>query len=81
MTASGNRGAANLVSGAVTVYRSDDFSESRCDGSNQRARGTRQEAELMRIGVLRERTAGERRVALIPDGVARLAKAGHEIRV
>ncbi|HUF29535.1 MAG TPA: Re/Si-specific NAD(P)(+) transhydrogenase subunit alpha [Gemmatimonadaceae bacterium] len=35
----------------------------------------------MRIGVLRERAAGERRVALIPDGVARLAKAGHEIRV
>lgn len=26
-TASGNRGAANLVSGAVTVYRSDDFWE------------------------------------------------------
>jgi NAD(P) transhydrogenase subunit alpha len=35
----------------------------------------------MRIGVLRERTAGERRVALIPDSVARLAKAGHEIRI
>jgi NAD(P) transhydrogenase subunit alpha len=35
----------------------------------------------MRIGVLRERTAGERRVALIPDSVARLTKGGHEIRV
>ena len=35
----------------------------------------------MRIGVLRERLPGERRVALIPDGVARLTKAGHEVRV
>lgn len=35
----------------------------------------------MRIGVLRERLAGERRVALTPDGAARLTKGGHEIRV
>ena len=35
----------------------------------------------MRIGVLRERMAGERRVALVPDSVARLTKGGHEVRV
>jgi H+-translocating NAD(P) transhydrogenase subunit alpha len=35
----------------------------------------------MRIGVLRERMPGERRVALIPDSVARLTKGGHEVRV
>lgn len=35
----------------------------------------------MRIGVLRERLPGERRVALIPDSVARLTKAGHEVRI
>jgi NAD(P) transhydrogenase subunit alpha len=35
----------------------------------------------MRIGVLRERMAGERRVALIPESVARLTKGGHEVRV
>jgi NAD(P) transhydrogenase subunit alpha len=35
----------------------------------------------MRIGVLRERLPGERRVALVPDSVARLTKGGHEVRV
>jgi NAD(P) transhydrogenase subunit alpha len=35
----------------------------------------------MRIGVLRERLPGERRVALVPDSVARLTKAGHDVRV
>jgi NAD(P) transhydrogenase subunit alpha len=35
----------------------------------------------MRIGVLRERLSGERRVALIPDSVARLTKGGHEVSV
>jgi NAD(P) transhydrogenase subunit alpha len=35
----------------------------------------------MRIGVLRERVPGERRVALIPDSVARLTKGGHEVRL
>ena len=35
----------------------------------------------MRIGVPRETTAGERRVALVPDSVARLVKAGVEIVV
>ena len=35
----------------------------------------------MRIGVLRERMTGERRVALIPDSVARLTKGGFEVRV
>jgi len=35
----------------------------------------------MRIAVLKEMTAGERRVALVPDGVARLVKAGHEVRL
>ncbi len=35
----------------------------------------------MRIAVLRETAAGERRVALIPDHVARLVKEGHEVRV
>jgi NAD(P) transhydrogenase subunit alpha len=35
----------------------------------------------MRIAVPRETAAGERRVALVPDHVARLAKQGHELRV
>jgi NAD(P) transhydrogenase subunit alpha len=35
----------------------------------------------MRIGVLRERLPGERRVALVPDSVARLTKAGHDVRM
>lgn len=35
----------------------------------------------MRVAVLRESAPGERRVALVPDGVGRLVKAGHEVRV
>ncbi len=35
----------------------------------------------MQIAVLRESAAGERRVALVPETVARLVKAGHEVRV
>jgi NAD(P) transhydrogenase subunit alpha len=35
----------------------------------------------MRIAVPRESAAGERRVALTPENVARLVKQGHEIRV
>lgn len=35
----------------------------------------------MRIAVLRETAAGERRVALLPENVARLVKQGHELRV
>lgn len=35
----------------------------------------------MRIAVLRETSRGERRVALIPESVARLVKAGHEVRI
>jgi len=35
----------------------------------------------MRIAVLREMAAGERRVALVPENVARLVKAGHEVRL
>ncbi|MBL0274622.1 MAG: Re/Si-specific NAD(P)(+) transhydrogenase subunit alpha [Anaeromyxobacter sp.] len=35
----------------------------------------------MRIAVLRERAPGERRVALVPDNVAKLKKAGHEVRI
>jgi len=35
----------------------------------------------MRIAVLKEATPGERRVALVPENVARLTKAGHQIRV
>ena len=35
----------------------------------------------MRIGVPRETAAGERRVALVPEGVARLLKAGHEVLI
>src|SRR5215469_6607576 len=33
----------------------------------------------MRIGVLRETAPGEARVALVPDVVQRLTKAGHQI--
>jgi NAD(P) transhydrogenase subunit alpha len=33
----------------------------------------------MRIAVLKERAAGERRVALVPDSVARLGKAGFQV--
>jgi NAD(P) transhydrogenase subunit alpha len=33
----------------------------------------------MRIAVPKETTPGERRVALVPDGVGRLVKAGHQI--
>src|SRR5712691_4403329 len=35
----------------------------------------------MRIGVPKETAPGERRVALVPDTVARLVKAGHEVLV
>jgi NAD(P) transhydrogenase subunit alpha len=35
----------------------------------------------MRIAVLRETGAGERRVALVPDSVGRLVRAGHQLRV
>jgi NAD(P) transhydrogenase subunit alpha len=35
----------------------------------------------MRIAVVKERAAGERRVALVPENVARLVKQGHEVRV
>jgi NAD(P) transhydrogenase subunit alpha len=35
----------------------------------------------LRIGVLRERRPGERRVALTPDAVARLVKAGHTVAI
>ncbi|MEP7380144.1 MAG: Re/Si-specific NAD(P)(+) transhydrogenase subunit alpha [Gemmatimonadota bacterium] len=35
----------------------------------------------MRIGVPRETTAGERRVALVPESVARLRKAGVDVRI
>jgi H+-translocating NAD(P) transhydrogenase subunit alpha len=35
----------------------------------------------MRIGVPRETSAGERRVALVPESVARLRKSGLEVRV
>ena len=35
----------------------------------------------MRIGVPVETAAAERRVALVPDSVARLVKAGHQVRV
>src|SRR5512147_2556708 len=35
----------------------------------------------MRIAVLRESAPGENRVALVPDNVIRLARAGHEVRV
>jgi NAD(P) transhydrogenase subunit alpha len=31
----------------------------------------------MRIAVVKERAAGERRVALVPENVARLVKQGH----
>ncbi|MEP6745808.1 MAG: NAD(P)(+) transhydrogenase (Re/Si-specific) subunit alpha, partial [Gemmatimonadota bacterium] len=33
----------------------------------------------MRIGVPRESIAGERRVALVPETIARLTKAGAEV--
>ncbi len=35
----------------------------------------------MRIAVPKETTPGERRVALVPDGVGRLVKAGHQVVV
>ena len=35
----------------------------------------------MRIGVPRETTADERRVALVPESVARLKKGGVDVRV
>ena len=35
----------------------------------------------MRVAVLRECAAGERRVALVPESVARLVKGGHDVRV
>jgi NAD(P) transhydrogenase subunit alpha len=35
----------------------------------------------MRIGVVKETAPGERRVALVPENVARLVKQGHEVRV
>ena len=37
--------------------------------------------ETMRITVPKETAAGERRVALVPENVARLVRQGHEIRV
>src|SRR4051794_34941953 len=35
----------------------------------------------MRIGIPRETTAGERRVAMVPDVARRLTAAGHEVLV
>ena len=35
----------------------------------------------MRIGVPKETAAGERRVALVPEVVAKLVEAGHEVFV
>jgi NAD(P) transhydrogenase subunit alpha len=35
----------------------------------------------MRIGVVKETAPGERRVALVPENVARLVKQGHQVRV
>jgi NAD(P) transhydrogenase subunit alpha len=35
----------------------------------------------MRIAVPRETAQGERRVALVPGSVARLVKAGHDVRI
>jgi H+-translocating NAD(P) transhydrogenase subunit alpha len=35
----------------------------------------------MRIGVVKETAPGERRVALVPENVAKLVKAGHEVRL
>jgi len=35
----------------------------------------------MRIGLLRETASGEQRVALVPENVTRLVKAGHEVRI
>ena len=35
----------------------------------------------MRIGVPKETAAGERRVALVPEVVAKLVEAGHEVVV
>src|ERR1041385_3625033 len=35
--------------------------------------------DRMRIGVPRESVAGERRVALVPDAIGRLVKAGAEV--
>src|ERR1700704_785602 len=35
----------------------------------------------MRIGVVRETAPGERRVALVPETVSRLAKSGNEVTV
>src|SRR2546427_13035668 len=35
----------------------------------------------MRVGVPKETVAGERRVALVPEVVGRLVKAGHEVVV
>ncbi|NQW56714.1 MAG: NAD(P)(+) transhydrogenase (Re/Si-specific) subunit alpha, partial [Chloroflexi bacterium] len=35
----------------------------------------------MKIGVLRERVSGERRVALVPDAAAKLIAAGHQVLV
>jgi NAD(P) transhydrogenase subunit alpha len=35
----------------------------------------------MRIAVLRETGAAERRVALVPDGVGRLVRAGHQVQL
>jgi NAD(P) transhydrogenase subunit alpha len=44
--------------------------------------GLLRDAEVaMRIAVLREAAPGERRVALVPDNVARLVKARHEVRI
>ena len=35
----------------------------------------------MLIGVPKETAPGERRVALVPDSVARLVKSGHEVQI
>ncbi|PYP70526.1 MAG: hypothetical protein DMD41_14780, partial [Gemmatimonadetes bacterium] len=35
----------------------------------------------MRVGIPKETVAGERRVALVPEVVGRLVKAGHEVVV
>jgi NAD(P) transhydrogenase subunit alpha len=55
--------------------------ESNEDGTGTTPQGNGYEVALMKAGVVKETAPGERRVAVVPDGVAKLHAAGIEVLV
>jgi H+-translocating NAD(P) transhydrogenase subunit alpha len=55
--------------------------ESEQNGTNTASPGNGYEVARMKAGVVKETASGERRVALVPDGVSKLRAAGFEVLV